>query len=103
MPEQRLKRRERPQVGMGIGHQTHIGAGRPVKHPGRNLQPTLRCRTAQITPENNAVRLLNRLVNADPKTKPRMPWVKQLPKLGDIGNVGVLKLCCTTAGGLTRR
>src|SRR5262249_59304298 len=36
---------------------------------------------------------------ADPKTKPRMPWVQQFSKLG---SVGVLKLCCTTAIGLIR-
>ena len=93
MPEQRRKRYKRRQVGMAIGRHTQIGAGRPVKHPRRNLQQTQRLGTAQIAAENNAVRLLNRLVNADPKTKPRMPWIKQFPKLGAVG---VLKLCCTT-------
>jgi hypothetical protein len=93
MPEQRRKRYKRRQVGMAIGRHTQIRAGHPVKHPRRNFQPTQHLGTAQIAAENNAVRLLSRLVNADPQTKPWMPWIKQFPKLG---NVGVLKLCCTT-------
>ena len=99
MPQKRRKRRERRQVGMGIGRHTHPGAGRPVEHPGWNLKPTVGIGTAQITAKNNAVRLLDRLVNADPKTKPRMPSVQQFPKLS---SVGVLKPCCTTIPGLTR-
>jgi hypothetical protein len=83
---------------MGIRH-THLGAGQPVKHPGRNLQPTVRIGTAQAAAKNSATRPLDRRVNADPKTKPRMPWVQQFSKLG---SVGVLKLCCTTAIGLIR-
>lgn len=75
------------------------GAGRLVEYPGRNLQPTVRIRTAQATAKNSAVRSLNRRVNADPKTEPRMPWVQQFSKLG---SVGVLKLCCTTPGGRIR-
>jgi len=78
---------------MRIGRHTHPGAGRPVKHPGRDLQPAVRIGTAQATAKNYAVRSLDRRVNADPKTKPRMPWVQQFSKLG---SVGVLKLCCTT-------
>ncbi len=38
-------------------------------------------------------------MNADPETKPLMPWVQQFSKLG---SVGVLKLCCDT-GALTIR
>ena len=91
MPHQLRKRHERSHVGMGIGSQTHPGAGRPVKHPGRNLQPTVHIRTAQITAKNNAIRPLDRLVNADLKTKPRMPSVQQFPKFGPVG---VLKPCC---------
>ena len=41
---------------------------------------------------------LDRLVNADPKTKPRMPRVQQFPKLGPVG---VLKPCCTTRSAHT--
>src|SRR2546430_1942761 len=78
---------------MGIRH-THLGAGRPVKHPGRNLQPTVRIGTAQAAAKNSATRPLDRRVNADPKTKPRMPWEQQFSKLG---SVGVLK----TRSGLT--
>ncbi len=43
--------KERAQVS--IGHHTHLGAGRPVKHPCWNLKPTVGIRTAQITAKNN--------------------------------------------------
>jgi hypothetical protein len=42
MPQKLRKRGQRRQVGMGIGHNTHLGAGRSVEHPGRNLKPTAR-------------------------------------------------------------
>jgi len=85
---------------MGIRCHTHPGAGRPVKHPGWNLQPTVRIGTAQATAKNSAVHSLDRRVNADPKTEPRMPLVQQFSKLS---SVGVLKLCCTTPSGRTHR
>src|SRR3989442_12909216 len=69
------------QIDMGIRH-LHLGAGRPVKHPGRNLQPTVRIGTAQAAAKNSVTRPLDRRVNADSKTKPRMPWVQQFSKLG---------------------
>ena len=78
---------------MGIGRNTHPGASRSVEHPGWNLKPTVGIGTAQITAKNNSVRLLYSFVNADPKSKPRMPWVQQFSKLS---SVGVLKPCCTT-------
>ncbi len=89
---------ERRQIDTGIRH-SHLGAGRPVKRPGRNLQPTVRIGTAQAAAKNSVTRPLDRRVNADPKTKPRMPWVQQFSKLG---SVGVLKLCCTTPTDRTR-
>ena len=98
MPQERRKICERRQIDMGIRH-THLGAGRPVKHPGRNLQPTVRIGTAQAAAKNSVTRPLDRRVNADPKTKPRMPWVQQFSKLG---SVGVLKLCCIMAGAHIR-
>ena len=100
MPQERRKRCERRQVDIGIRRETRLGAGRPVKHPGRNLQPTVRIGTAQAAAKNSATRPLDRRVNADPKTEPRMPWVQQFPKLG---SVGVLKLSCTTRSGRTHR
>ena len=89
---------ERRQIDMGIRH-SHLDAGRPFKHPGRNLQPTVRIGTAQAAAKNTVTRPLDRRVNADPKTKPRMPWVQQFSKLG---SVGVLKLCCTMRSGRMR-
>jgi hypothetical protein len=89
---------ERRQIDTGIRH-SHLGAGRPVKRPGRNLQPTVRIGTAQAAAKNSVTRPLDRRVNADPKAKPRMPWVQQFSK---FGSVGVLKLCCTMRHGPIR-
>lgn len=50
----------------------------------RNLQPTICLGSLQATSENNAVRSLDCLVNADLKAKPRMPGIKPLPKLGTM-------------------
>ena len=100
MPQEQRKRCERRQVDIGIRRETRLGAGRPVEHPGRNLQPTIRIGTAQAAAKNSATRPLDRRVNADPKTEPRMPWVQQFPKLG---SVGVLKLSCTIADARIRR
>jgi hypothetical protein len=61
-----------------VARLTHLRARRTVKHPGRNLKPTLYSRSAQVAAKNNAVRLADRFVNADPKTKPRMPSVTRL-------------------------
>ena len=92
MPQQRCKRRERRQVGTGIGRHMRLGAGGPVEHPSWNLKPTVGIGTGQITAENDAARLLDSSVNADPKTTPWMPRVQQFPKLG---SVGVSKPRCT--------
>ena len=100
MPHQLSKRHERRHVGMSISAHTHPGASQPVEHPGWNLKPAVRIGTAQITAKNNVVRLLDSFVNADPKTKPWMPRVKQFAKLS---SVGVLKPCCTTPRGRTPR
>jgi hypothetical protein len=37
VPHQRTKRYQRRQGGVRIGHQTDLGARRPVKHPRWNL------------------------------------------------------------------
>jgi hypothetical protein len=100
MPQQRRQRCERRQVGMGIGRNTCPGASRSVEHPGRNLKPMARVRTAQATAKNNAVRFVNRFVNGNPKSKPRMPRVQQF---SNLSSVGVLKPYCTIPSGRTVR
>ena len=50
---------------MGIGHNTHLGAGRLVEHPGWNLKPTVGIGTAKITAKNNGIRPVDRLMNSD--------------------------------------
>ena len=93
VPQQRTKRYQRRQVGMGIGHQTDLGARRPVKHPCRNLQPTVRTGAGDIALEHHAVRPIDRRMNRDPKTRPGMKAIQQFLKLGPVG---VLKPSCTT-------
>jgi hypothetical protein len=56
---------------MGISRNTHPGACRPIEHPGWNLKPS----AAHTTAKDNAIRLFNRLVNADAKASPRMPLI----------------------------
>jgi hypothetical protein len=51
----RRKMCKRRQIDMGIRH-LHLGAGRPIKHPSRNLQPTVRIGTAQAAAKNSVTR-----------------------------------------------
>jgi hypothetical protein len=99
MPHQLRKRHERRQIGMGISSHTHPGAGRPLEHPCWNLKPAVHIGTAQTTTKNNLARPLDSFVNANPKTKPWMPPVKQFAK---VSSVGVLKPRCTTTFTHTR-
>ena len=84
---------QRRQGDMGIGHQTDLGARRPVKNPRTNLQPTVRIGAGDITLEHHAVRPIDRRMNHDPKTRPGMEAVQPFLKLGPVG---VLKPSCTT-------
>jgi hypothetical protein len=77
---------------MRIG-QADLDTRRPIKHPCGNLQPTVRIGTDNIAPEHHAIRLIDRRMNRDRKTKPRMEAVEQFPKLCPVG---VLKPRCTT-------
>jgi len=99
MPQARCRRRERRHVRTDIGRHMHSGAGRSIIHPCWNLKPTIGIRPGQITAENNPIRLLDRCVDTDPKTKTRMPRVQQFPKLS---SVGVSEPRCTTPRGRTR-
>src|SRR5262245_37978609 len=92
VPQERPEHYERRQVGVGLGRQTHFGAGRPIKHPRWNLQPTVRVGCSQVATKDNSARPLNCLMSADPQAGPWMPRIQQLPKLGPVG---VLKPCCT--------
>src|SRR5207245_4580060 len=100
VPQERPDHYERRQVGVGLDRQTHLGAGRPIKHPRWNLQPTVRVGCSQVAAKDNTARPLNCLMNADPQAGPWMPRIQQLPKLGIVG---VLKPCCTTRSDLIVR
>ena len=98
VPQERPEHYERRQVGVGLDCQTHLSAGRPIKHPRWNLQPTVRVGCSQVAAKDNTAPPLNCLMNADPQAGPWMPRIQQLPKLGIVG---VLKPCCTTRSGRT--
>ncbi len=69
-----------PQVRAGACFHTSPGAGQPIKHPGRYLQPPVRTTGLQIAAENNATRSFDCLVDTYPKPKPGMPRIQQLTK-----------------------
>src|SRR5215472_11193448 len=86
---------------MRIGrYQTDLGARRPIKHPRRNFQPTVRIGINKVAPKHHSIRLVDSLMNRDRKTRPRMKAVEQFAKLGPVG---VLKLRCTTRSERTYR
>jgi hypothetical protein len=76
VPQQRPKRYQRRQVGMGICRQMDLAhADRSNIHVGISNQ-ALRVRSGKIALENHATRPFDRSMNRDPKTRPRMKWVK---------------------------
>lgn len=94
LPQQLGQRGKCNQAYRRLGSQSGlIGAGRSIKHPGRNLQPTIPARAGQRAAECNAIRPRDRLMDGDLKSTPGMPRIQQLTK---DGPVGVLKLCSTT-------
>jgi hypothetical protein len=56
--------------------ETDLGARRPIKHPRRNLQPTVRIGINNIASKHHSIRLIDRLMKRDRKTRPRMKAVK---------------------------
>src|SRR5258707_14175201 len=80
------------------GANTPGRAGRPIEHPGRNLQPSPGCPTREAATENLSASLLNHLMNMDQASGPRMPRIKKLV-LRDP--VGVPSSCCTMTSGRT--
>src|ERR1700737_3504231 len=91
--QQRCQGGEHRKVNIGSGANTPGRAGRPIEHPGRNLQPSPGCPTREAATENLSARLLNHLMNMDQASCPRMPRIKKLV-LRDP--VGVPSSCCTT-------
>src|SRR4030088_3746889 len=81
-------------VNIGSGANTPGRAGRPIEHPGRNLQPSPGCLTREAATENLSASLLNHLMNMDQASGPRMPRIKKLI-LRDP--VGVPSSCFTIA------
>jgi len=76
-----------------------VRACRPVEHPCWNLQPSICSRSIQRAAESDIISLVDRSMNANSATKPRMISIKNLAKNGPVG---VLNPCCTIAAALTR-
>src|SRR5258705_10827515 len=96
--QQRCQGSEHRNVNIGSGANTPGRAGRPIEHPGRNLQPSPGCLTREAATENLYASLLNHLMNMDQASGPRMPRIK---KLGLRDPVGVPSSCCTMTSGRT--
>src|ERR1700737_1852578 len=91
--QQRCQGGEHRNVNIGSSANTPGRAGRPIEHPGRNLQPSPGCLTREAATENLSASLPNHLMNMDQASGPRMPRIKKLV-LRDP--VGVPSSCCTT-------
>jgi hypothetical protein len=65
----------------------------PIEHPGRNLQPPIRCRTREAAAENLLASPLDHFMDVGLATRPWMPRIK---KLTFLDPVGVPLSCCTT-------
>src|SRR6478752_6380447 len=70
-----------------------VRACRPVEHPCRYFKPPICLRPIQRAAKNDITNLVDRPMNANSATKPRMMLIKNLTKNGPVG---VLKRCCTT-------
>lgn len=75
-------------------------AGCSIEHPGRNLQPPIRCRARETAAEYRSASLRDNFMNVDVVPRPWVPGIKNLPNLS---SVGVLPPCSTILGGGTRR
>src|SRR6202048_3883527 len=83
--QQRCQGGEHRKVNIGSGANTPGRAGRPIEHPGRNLQPSPGCPTREAATENLSARLLNHLMNMDQASCPRMPRIKKLVLRDPVG------------------
>src|SRR6476660_5220451 len=90
--QQRCQGGEHRNVNIGSGANTPGRAGRPIEHPGRNLQPSPGCATREAATENLSASLLNNLMNMDQASGPRMPRIKKLVLRAPVG---VPPSCCT--------
>ena len=70
---------------MGSGANPPGGAGRSIEHPGRNLQPSIRCRTREAAAEYRSASLRDHLIDVDVVPRPWVPGIKNLAHLGSVG------------------
>ncbi len=83
---------------MWDGGNVPCGAGDPIEHPGRNLQPPIGRVVRKAATEHIPPSLFDHLMNVNTTPVQRMPRIK---KLSLSGPVGVLSPCCTTSAVLT--
>src|ERR1019366_9146129 len=97
-------RKEKPERGEGakvrhrVRRATHRQTGGGVEHPYRNFQNAATPFDLAAS-SNRAVPFLQNVVNANPLASPGMPWIRNRPLVGYLGNVGVLSFGCTIVSG----
>lgn len=70
----------------------------PVKHPYRDFQTPVRPAAGEIAPKHRIAGLVDHVVDKNRLARPRVPWIKHL---APVGNVGVLAFSCTTLSDRT--
>jgi hypothetical protein len=93
------KDRQGIQVHMRHSNPTAGSTCSPVKHPYRDFQKPVRPAVSEIASKHRLTGLVDHLMDMNQSAKPRMPSIKNLAALD---NVGVLACSCTTPSGLTR-
>jgi len=85
---------------MGNGARPAPAAGCPIKHPGRDLKPTIAGSARQAAAANLSATLVDYLMNMDYASGPSMP---RISKLALLGPVGLPSSRCTTLADRTAR
>ena len=91
---------ERGNIDTGKWSNPPSRARRPIEHPGRDLQPSVRGLAGKAAAEDGDVALVDHLMNMDLPPGPRMPRVE---KLSSSGPVGVPSSSCTITNAHTHR
>ncbi|MER9275449.1 hypothetical protein [Mesorhizobium sp. M0643] len=85
---------ERVKIDTGAAP-TRQGAGRPIEHPGRKLQPAIgrQPETVQRNTSPPPFSILDLLMNVNDAAG---PWMPRIENLTFFGTVGILSSCCST-------
>jgi len=78
---------------------TADGTRGPIKHPNGDFQKPVRPAARETAPKHGHTDLVDHPMNINRPTEPRMPSIKNL---APVGNVGVLAFSCTTTNAHTQ-